>query len=319
MTEERIVTTAGDYRAMRRIRAAEERLMALKSEGRIPGSIHLCIGQEAIPVGACSVLGVNDYVTATYRGHGWALARGAELVSLFAEVMGRDSTLCGGRAGSAYLSDAAHRFLGENSIVGGGVPMAAGAALTAKHNRTGNVSLVSIGDGAMNQGAVHEVLNMASVLRLPLVIVVENNRYSEMSRIADMVRVEQLAERAAAYGMPGCTVDGNDAQEVAAAVGKAVGKARSGGGPSLVEAMTERLVGHHSGDAQQYRPAGEVAEARLREPLARLRERVSGDEAALDELDRIDRQIAEEVEAAVAEAESMSNPEPASVRSHVYA
>ncbi|TBL29947.1 thiamine pyrophosphate-dependent dehydrogenase E1 component subunit alpha, partial [Verrucosispora sp. SN26_14.1] len=258
-----------DYRAMARIRRFEERLAALKDDGEIPGSIHLCNGQEAIPVGAARALRDGDHVTATYRGHGWALARGVDMTGLFAEMMGRDSAVNGGRAASPYLSDPGRWFMGENSIVGAGVPIATGAALTAQRTGSGAVSVVSIGDGAMNQGNVHEAINLAAVLDLPLVLVVENNVYSEMSRIEDMVRIRQLAERAAGYGIPGRVVDGNDPDAVAEAVAEAVTRAREGSGPSIVEAMTERLVGHYSGDVQHYRPAGEIAAAREREPLAR--------------------------------------------------
>src|ERR1700680_1189395 len=159
------------YRAVATIRAFEERCMELKIAGEIPGSIHLCNGQEAIPVGACRTLEARDAVTATYRGHGWAIARGLPIGDLFAELLGRDSPLCGGRAGSPFFSSAPHGFLGENSIVGGGVPMAVGAALAALHDGSGAVSIVSIGDGALSQGAVHEALNFAAVYSLPLVAV----------------------------------------------------------------------------------------------------------------------------------------------------
>ncbi|MEV0398046.1 thiamine pyrophosphate-dependent dehydrogenase E1 component subunit alpha [Polymorphospora rubra] len=308
---------ADDYRSMARIRRFEERLMTLKDEGEVPGSIHLCNGQEAIPVGAARVLRDGDYVSATYRGHGWALARGVDMAALFAEIMGRDSALCGGRAASPYLSDVSRRFVGENSIVGAGVPVAAGAALTARHQGTGDVSVASIGDGAMNQGNVHEALNLAAVLDLPLILVVENNVYSEMSRIDDMVRVRQLAERAAGYGIPGTVVDGNDPDAVAAAMATAVERARAGAGPSIVEAMTERLVGHYSGDAQHYRPAGEIADARTREPLVRIRN--AADAALTATLDAIDAEVAAEVEAAVAAARATAFPDPATVKEHLYA
>lgn len=307
--------TADTYRQMSRIRRFEERLMTLKEAGEIPGSIHLCNGQEAIPVGANRALREGDYVSATYRGHGWALVRGVDMTAMFAEIMGRDSALCGGRAASPYLSDAGSRFLGENSIVGAGVPIAAGAALSASRRGDGTVSLVSIGDGAMNQGAVHEALNMAAVLDLPLILVVENNVYSEMSRIEDMVRISRLSERAAGYGIPGCTVDGNDADAVAAAVSEAVNHARSGSGPSIVEAMTERLVGHYSGDVQHYRPSGEIAAAKQREPLARLR---AAHPEHSDEFDQIESEVDAEVSAAVHAAREVGFPDPATVKEHIY-
>ena len=305
-----------DYRLMARIRRFEERLTALKDAGEIPGSIHLCNGQEAVPVGACRALRDGDHVTATYRGHGWAIARGVDLTGLFAEMMGRDSALCGGRAASPYLSDPGRWFVGENSIVGAGVPIATGAALTAQRTGSGAVSVVTIGDGAMNQGNVHEALNLAAVLDLPLVLVVENNVYSEMSRISDMVRVRQLAERAAGYGLPGRVVDGNDPDAVAEAVTEAVDRAREGSGPSIVEAMTERLVGHYSGDAQHYRPTGEIAAAREREPLARIRRAADADLTA--RLDAIDAEVSTEIETAVTAARAVPYPDPATAEEHVY-
>ncbi|SCF47122.1 pyruvate dehydrogenase E1 component alpha subunit [Micromonospora matsumotoense] len=305
-----------DYRLMARIRRFEERLTALKDAGEIPGSIHLCNGQEAVPVGACRALRDGDHVTATYRGHGWAIARGVDLTGLFAEMMGRDSALCGGRAASPYLSDPGRWFVGENSIVGAGVPIATGAALTAQRTGSGAVSVVTIGDGAMNQGNVHEALNLAAVLDLPLVLVVENNVYSEMSRISDMVRVRQLAERAAGYGLPGRVVDGNDPDAVAEAVTEAVDRAREGSGPSIVEAMTERLVGHYSGDAQHYRPTGEIAAAREREPLARIRRAADADLTA--RLDAIDAEVSAEIETAVTAARAVPYPDPATAEEHVY-
>ena len=238
------------------------------------------------------------------------------MVGLFAEIMGRDSALCGGRAASPYLSDASRRFLGENSIVGAGVPVAAGAALSAQRLGTDDVSVVSIGDGAMNQGNVHEALNLAAVLNLPLVLVVENNKYSEMSRIDDMVRIKHLAERADGYGIRGATVDGNDVGTVRQAMTEAVARARAGDGPSIVEAMTERLVGHYSGDVQHYRPAGEVAAAKSREPITRIRQ--SADTAVLADLDAIDAEVAVEVDDAVSAARAIPFPDPATVKEHVY-
>lgn len=305
------------YRQMRRIRRTEEMMTELKDKGDVPGSIHLCIGQEAIPVGATDSLTPDDYVTATYRGHGWAIAAGVTPADIFAEVTGRRSQLNGGRAASPYFSGAAVNFLGENSIVGAGVPIACGAALSAARAGRGQISIVSIGDGAMNQGNVHEALNMAVVLDLPLVVVVENNVYSEMSRIDEMVRISKLADRAQAYGMPGVTIDGNDVEVVAATVFEAVGRARYGGGPTLVEAMTQRLVGHYSGDAQHYRPAGEIDAARADEPLVRLRAKADVETAAA--YDRIDSEVDEELAAAVDAAYATPIPDPSTLKEHLYA
>jgi TPP-dependent pyruvate/acetoin dehydrogenase alpha subunit len=302
------------YLAMATIRRFEELCVALKAEGRIQGSLHLCSGQEAIPVGACRRLRPEDALTVTYRGHGWAIARGIPLAHLFAELMGRESPLCGGRAGSAYLSSAEHGFLGENSIVGAGLPIATGAALAARFEGARAISLVSVGDGALNQGAAHEALNLAGVMKLPLVVVVENNVYSELTPIASMIPTETLVERAAVYGMPGRRIDGNEPDEVEHAVAEAVDRARAGEGPSLIEAMTERLVGHYDLDPQHYRPKGEVERAMEREPLARLRSRLGADVRAA-----LDAEVEERLDAAVAEAETFPFPDPATALEHLYA
>lgn len=306
---------ADSYRRMRLIRRIEESLFELKNAGEVPGSIHLCNGQEAIPVGFCAALDDRDRVVATYRGHGWALALGTEPWALLAEAMGRDSSLNGGRGASPYLADPSVGLLGENSIVGAGVPIALGAALSAHRKGSGGVALVSIGDGAMNQGNVHEALNMAAVMRMPLIIVVENNVYSEMSPIKDMIATETLAERGPAYGIPASRVDGNDVVAVHNAALQAIAAARAGDGPQLLECMTARLVGHHSGDVQHYRPRGDVAAAKEVEPLVRFRQDNPGLAADCDRID-------DEVEAAVAEAISTARatdtPDPATAKEHVY-
>jgi pyruvate dehydrogenase E1 component alpha subunit/2-oxoisovalerate dehydrogenase E1 component len=263
-------------------------------------------------VGACRALEERDALTVTYRGHGWALARGLPIAHLFAELLGRDSPLCGGRAGSAYLLSAAHGFLGENSIVGAGLPLAAGAALAARFKGDGSASVCALGDGAMNQGGVHEALNFAAYQRLPLVVVLENNRYSELTPIAAMIATETLVERAQAYGMPGVQIDGNDADEVEAAVTEALARARQGGGPTLIEAMTERIVGHYDADPQHYRPKGEIESALEREPLARLRARL-GEETVRT----MDAEVEAVLDAALEEALNLPFPDPATAREHV--
>jgi TPP-dependent pyruvate/acetoin dehydrogenase alpha subunit len=309
-----MTSPADTYLEIAVIRRFEERCVALKAEGLIEGSMHLCSGQEAIPVGACRALDARDALSVTYRGHGWAIARGLPLADLFAELMGRDSPLCGGRGGSAYFSAPERGFLGENSIVGAGVPIAAGSALAASFDGKGSVTLCSIGEGAMNQGATHEALNMAGVMKLPLVVVIENNLYSELTPAGSMIPTETLAERASMYGMPGSRVDGNDPDEVETAVGTAVERARAGEGPSIVEAMTERLVGHYDLDPQHYRPRGEIERAMEREPLARLRARL-GDAQA----DELDGEAARRIEAAVQSALAIAPPPVETTHEHVYA
>lgn len=300
------------------IRRFEEACLRLKNDGEIPGSIHLCIGQEAVPVGACSQLDDDDAVTATYRGHGWALARGVDPAQMLAEMMGRESTLSGGRGGSPYFSDRSVNFLGENSIVGAGVPIAVGAALDAKVRRRGCVSLVSIGEGALNQGATHEALNFAGVFGLPLIVVVEDNVYSEMTPWRDLTSVDRLADRIAGYAIPALEVDGNDPWAVAAAVSEARERAVASG-PSVVIAATQRLVGHYSGDAQLYRPAGEVEALRAVEPLAVFADHAARAGHPPIDVEPIDDEASAAVEEAVVAARTVPEPRPDEVESYVYA
>jgi TPP-dependent pyruvate/acetoin dehydrogenase alpha subunit len=258
------------YEAMLAIRLFEERTHDLRVGGDISGSVHLEIGQEAIAVGALLALRPGDPVFSTYRGHGWALASGSSFASMFAELLGRETGVNGGRGGSAYLSDVTHGFYGENSIVGAGAPIACGAALAAKRTQSGAVVLTVFGDGAMNQGSVSEALNFASALKLPVIFMCENNRYSELTLLADVVASDQLHERGSPYRISSVRIDGNDPRSVAAAVSDAVERGRAGAGPSLIEAMTERIAGHYIGDHEQYRVPGELDRIRADEPLARL-------------------------------------------------
>lgn len=311
---------AEHYRMMWRIRLFEEKTRDLKISGDASGSVHLCIGQEAIPVGALRGLerGV-DAVFCTYRGHGYAIACGSDLMALFAEILGRSSGVNGGRGGSAYLSDPSNNFYGENSIVGAGAPHAVGAALAARYDGSGRVALSAFGDGAMNQGAVHEAMNMAGAFKLPVVFLLENNYYSELTPIAAMVGDPDLFRRANSYGFEGVRIDGNDPLTVMAAVSAARQRAAEGGGPTLIEAMTERLVGHYIGDVQQYRPAGEIEAARTREPLVVCESKLLGlgfDEVQLREIEVQERAI---VDAAAAEAMEAPFADPSTALEFVYA
>jgi TPP-dependent pyruvate/acetoin dehydrogenase alpha subunit len=295
------------------IRLVEEELLRGVQDGRVTGSTHLCIGQEAIPVGACAALESGDPVIATYRGHGWALAKGVPVAELVGEVFGRASELNGGRGGSAYLSAAQFDFYGENSIVGAGVPVALGVAMACQRIHADRLALVAIGDGAMNQGNVHESLNMASVLGVPLLVVVEANGYAEMTP-SDALTACDARTRAAAYRIHAVEVDGNDPIAVTEATASARARALSQSQPVLIQANTKRLGGHYSGDAQAYRPAGELDAWREQDPLQRARAALGSTEA-----DRITEQATEAVRQAVAVAEAMSRPDPAGVMAHVYA
>jgi TPP-dependent pyruvate/acetoin dehydrogenase alpha subunit len=301
------------YAAMYRIRRVEETLLDLVRQREIAGSVHLCIGQEAIPVGACAAISPDDPVISTYRGHGWALARGVPLVELLAEALGRDSALNGGRGGSAYLSGPQYGFFGENSIVGAGVPMAMGLALSATFQGGDRVPVVSIGDGAVNQGVVHEALNMASVLRAGVMVLVEDNGYAEMTP-SDALTAVRAAARAPAYGIEALEADGNDPSAVALAVTKARALARSDRRPVLVEAHTRRLGGHYSGDAQHYRPVGELEAWRAGDPLTRAAESIGRP----DHLETVRGGVDREVENALAEARARPLPDPSTATDFVY-
>jgi pyruvate dehydrogenase E1 component alpha subunit len=233
--------------------------------------------------------------------------------------MGRAGGVNGGRGGSAYFTAADYGFHGENSIVGAGAPLACGAALAGRYDGSGRVAVSVFGDGAMNQGAVHEALNFAAAFRLPVVFICENNRYSELTPISGMVGNPRLSERAAGYGMPGRRVDGNDAEAVRFHVRDAIEVAREGGGPTLLECMTDRLVGHYIGDAETYRQPGELDRIRSREPIARLRAGLLADGVPEAEIDAVERRAREEMAAAAAAAQAEPLADPATAREHLYA
>jgi TPP-dependent pyruvate/acetoin dehydrogenase alpha subunit len=302
-----------------KLRIFEERVRDLRVAGDAVGSIHLGIGQEAIPVGAVRSVGADDALFSTYRGHGWALALGAPAEAIFAEILGRETGINGGRGGSAYFSAPEYRFFGENSIVGASAPIATGAALAGRFDGTNRVAFVVFGDGAMNQGSVHEAMNFAAGMALPVVFLCENNYWSEMTAISDVVAVDELFRRAAGYGIPGERIDGNDVEVVAASVAQAVERARAGGGPSFIEAMTARLVGHYIGDAEQYRRPGELDAARERDPIVLLRARLLGEGHSEFQLDEVERSVREDLEKAVAAALAAPVADPTTASSHVYA
>jgi TPP-dependent pyruvate/acetoin dehydrogenase alpha subunit len=307
------------YRDMLRIRLAEEAILAMRLEGTIVGSVHLEIGQEAIAVGVCGArAGTGDPVFATYRGHGWAIASGVTVEALFAELMGRVGGPNDGRGGSAYFSAPSVGFMGENSIVGGGVPLAVGAALAARFDASNRVAIAVFGDGATNQGSVHESLNLAAAMRLPVVFVCENNRYSELTRIRDMVGNPDLAARASAYGMPGVHVDGNDVLAVREAALEAIDRARRGDGPSFIEAHTQRLTGHYIGDAELYREQGELDAARMDEPLERIRRHLASLGWAEEDTTELDSSVREAVDRARREVLARPAVDPSTVGEHLY-
>jgi TPP-dependent pyruvate/acetoin dehydrogenase alpha subunit len=305
--------------AMWRIRALEEKILELRIAGDIVGSVHLCNGQEAVAVGVCGELRKQDAVFATYRGHGWATARGVPPTPLLAELLARASGVNGGRGGSAHFSAPEFGFYGENSIVGAGAPIATGAALASTFDNSGRVVVTVFGDGAMNQGAVPESMNLAAAMNLPVIFVCENNKYSELTPINDMVRNPDLSARADALGIPSTRVDGNDPAEVAAAARLAIQSARHGLGPTFIEARTRRIVGHYIGDSQQYRPDGELDADIAAEPIARLSEHLvsAGVPALL--VEAVHRRAVAEIDHATLRALAARAADPETALEHLYA
>lgn len=257
-------------RKMYLIRKFEEGAEASYMRGLVHGTMHLSIGQEASAVGSCMGLTDDDKITSTHRGHGHCVAKGADLGRMFAEFFGKETGYCKGRGGSMHIADPAMGNLGANGIVGGGLPIAVGAALSAKRLGTGAVTVCFFGDGANNEGAFHEALNMAAVWKLPVVFVCENNKYGMSTSTERSTAVANIAERAAAYAMPGATVDGNDFSAVAEAVDAAVARARAGDGPSLVENLTYRWRGHSKSDRNRYRTKDEIESWMARDPIPRF-------------------------------------------------
>ncbi|MCW2769651.1 MAG: acetoin dehydrogenase [Aeromicrobium sp.] len=315
-------TPAGRERlsAMFRIRFFEDEISNLRRDSLVVGSVHLCSGQEAIYVGACTALDLSrDAVFPTYRGHGWALACGAPLDAMFAELLGREAGTNGGRGGSAYLSTPDQGMFGENSIVGAGAPIATGAALAGRYDGSDRVTVAAFGDGAINQGSVTEAMNFAAYLRLPVVFLIENNLYSELTPTAAMVANDRLYTRGNAMGVKGVRVDGNDVDAVADTMSEAVLHARSGKGPVLLEAMTQRLVGHYIGDAEQYRAPGERERAAAVEPLVRLSQKLRAHGVTTDELASIEETARQDVLDARERALASPVADPSTVLEHLYA
>ncbi|GIK73211.1 MAG: acetoin:2,6-dichlorophenolindophenol oxidoreductase subunit alpha [Chloroflexota bacterium] len=302
------------------IRAFEEAAEQLYLQGMIHGTMHLSIGQEGAAVGACAALRPTDYILSTHRGHGHCIAKGARVDQMMAEFFGKETGYCRGRGGSMHIADVSTGNLGANGIVAGGVPMVAGVGLSIQMQRQDRVALVFFGDGAANEGAFHESLNMAAIWSLPVVYFCENNQYAMSMAIARASKIERLSDRACAYGIPGVTVDGNDPLAVYRATREAVERARSGGGPTLIEARTYRWKGHSKSDKQRYRTKEEVKQWQERDPIARLAQQMieasiltEGDLATLQA--RVEQEIIDAIEFAKVSPE----PDPATILEGVYA
>src|SRR4051794_10828716 len=308
------------YRVMRTIREFEERLHTEFATGEIPGFVHLYAGEEAIAAGVCAHLRPDDYIASTHRGHGHAIAKGCDVKGMMAEIYGKKSGICHGKGGSMHIADLETGMLGANGIVGGGPPLVCGVGLSAKVRGTDQVGVSFTGDGGSNQGTFLESLNLASVWDAPCVFVVENNGYAEATSSRYHQKGVDVAKRADGFGMPGVVVDGFDFFAVREAAGEAIARARSGGGPTLLECKVGRYYGHFEGDQQTYRGPNEVEELRRdRDCLASFARRVT--DAGLAEqsdLDEIDSAIARLVDEAVDEAKAAPDPTPDDVLSDVY-
>ena len=313
-------TRVSIYRMMQEGRFFEQRAHDLFLEGLVKGTSHLGIGQEAVAAGFAAALRTDDLVFCTYRGHIHTLLRGAPMAALMGELLGRASGICGGKGGSMHLTDVEHGAMGSYAIVGAHMPIAAGAAWAAKVRGTGQVAVCFFGDGATNIGAFHEALNLAAVWMLPVVFVCENNLYMEYTAISDVTAVPHpAADRASAYGLEPILIDGNDADEVHATAVRTVERARSGQGPSLVEAVTYRHGGHSRADPGKYRPDEEVADWLSRDPIVRYRGRLLGDGADEGTLHAIDRDVQDAVDRATEEAKDAPLPDPATVETELWA
>ena len=309
------------YQTMLRIRRFEEKLEELVFGGELSGFAHLYIGEEAVATGVCAALTESDYITSTHRGHGHVIAKGGDLKLMMAELFGKQTGYCKGKGGSMHIANIDLGILGANGIVGGGPPLAVGAGLTCWYKETEQVSVCFFGDGASNQGTTHEAMNLATVLQLPVVFIAENNQMAEFTRQSYHQNIESIAERAAAYGMPGVLVDGNDLPAVYEAAEQAVSRAREGRGPTLVECLTFRLKGHSIGDPQKYRSKEEVAEWATdeKDPIKRY-ERTLLELGALtqEKIKALEAGIGKEVEDAVTFAKESPAPAVEALYEDVY-
>jgi acetoin:2,6-dichlorophenolindophenol oxidoreductase subunit alpha len=297
------------YTRMLLIREFEQHIHRLFLRGEVHGTTHLSAGQEAVPVGVCMALEPSDFVSGTYRGHGHALAKGTSPEALAAEMLGRATGVCGGRAGSMNVVDLEHGVVGCFGIVGGSIAAATGAAMTAK--RDGGISVAFFGDGAVNQAYFHECLNFAQVFALPAVFVCENNLYGEFTPMRKVTGGGEIAVRAAAYGVPFEVVDGNDLWAVHDAAQRAVARARAGDGPTLLECQTYRHFGHSKSDPAPYRPAEEVERWLERDPVRLARERLLADGMPEAELAELEERTLAELAEAIEAARAAPFPDPA--------
>ena len=300
------------YKKMELIRHFEYTINELYGKGKISGALHLYAGEEAVAVGVCSNLRKDDYVVSTHRGHGHCIAKGADLKRMMAELFGRSTGICGGKGGSMHVADLSVGMLGASGIVGGGIPLATGAALSAKYRGTDQVAVAFFGDGASNQGTFHEAINLGSIWDLPVIYVCENNGYAEATPITYSARVKNIADRAVSYGIPGVVVDGMDVIAVYEVAQAAIQRAREGKGPTLIECKTYRFEGHEMGDPHNlYRSKEEVEEWKKKDAILRLRNMLLSNKILTEkEIGTIEEDVKKQIEEATKFADESPYPNP---------
>jgi len=308
------------YETMVKIRFFEEKVEKLFLAGEIPGFVHLYIGEEAIATGVCANLRKDDYIESTHRGHGHTLAKGADLKGAMAEIFGKATGLCKGKGGSMHIADFKVGMLGANGVVGGGFNLAVGAALASKMKGTDNVAVVFFGDGASNRGTFHEAANLASVWKLPVIFINENNEWASTTPVHTLTSVKNISDRAVGYDMPGITIDGNDVFKVYETVKGAVERARQGGGPTLIECKTYRIKGHFVGDPEMYRTKEEVnSRFEKNDPIKKFEKKVlSQGLLTKSDLSQIEQKVLKAVEEAVEFARQSPYPEPSELYTDLY-
>ncbi|MDN7146485.1 thiamine pyrophosphate-dependent dehydrogenase E1 component subunit alpha [Liquorilactobacillus mali] len=308
------------YKKMNDIRNFEDEVHQIFSTGSIPGFVHLYAGEEAIATGVCAHLTDKDYITSTHRGHGHCIAKGCDLDKMMAEIYGKETGLCKGKGGSMHIADIDKGMLGANGMVGGGFPIAIGAALRNKYLKTDDVAVCFFGDGAANEGTFHESINMASIWKLPVVFVNENNSYGEATPQKYASGSKRIADRASAYGIPGETIDGKDLMAVYEAAGKAIDRARKGEGPTLIDCITYRNYGHFEGDEQKYKAKeGQEKDLADRDSIPEFREYAVAEKLlSAEKADQIEQTSVEDIEHAIKFAEESPIPKPESLYENVF-
>ena len=304
---------------MKRIRMFEERVSDLFANNRLPGFVHLYIGEEAVAAGVCATLKPTDYISSTHRGHGHLIAKGGDPKLMMAELFGKKTGYCKGKGGSMHIADIDLGMLGANGIVGGGPPIAAGAALAAQYQGKDAVTVCFFGDGASNQGTTHEAMNLAACWKLPVIFVVENNQFGEFTHQSKHQTIEDIADRAPGYDMPGVIVEGNDVMAVYEAVSEAVSRAREAKGPSLIECKTYRVKGHFEGDPMAYRDEEEAKEWMAKDPIKQFEKKLLEMGVLIQEkIEELDGTIERELDEAVRFAEESPFPDPSELTQDVY-